>query len=329
VTLLKGLLCLLSVAAGSQRGIKFQRDWHLHVLPQKPNEVLLPTVCPNGTLYLASSSGRLVAISSNGQLLFDKHISQTRSLTCSGTGDLYLTSLNQLLIMQPSGSGELKLISKMALSFDTWSIAVANRRNIVVSGFNPSNGFPLHVLNERGRVIRSFGEGRASPDQFYSQSAQGPLLWDLITKRILFMPHLIPEVQLYNLQGDSLAIKTLGSLFKTISNRSFRLFANLSEQVSAERIQAASFLPKGDLLVQVQRRSPSGSLDQYLSIFDSNVDPVGVSIKSMYGLLAGVDANGHVFFLSDHDIVLGHFVRLQRSPVPNSLSCQNIGHHAQ
>jgi hypothetical protein len=283
------LVLLSAVAAGAlARGdSRIVEDWRLAVL-QAGSGTPVSAVCPDGTLFLGSRDGVMTAVDRHGRIVFLRQSTRFQTidaLACDASNALYMAAGSP-----PTGES-LAVLKRGPMGYQTavvayfrgavFSMAAVGQNRLAVAGYGGRNDFPLHLFTSAGRPLRSFGED-AGPAQDPAL-ARGVLLWREQTGRLLFLPRKLPEIQIYDGDGNQIAVKGLGP---------FGPGAGPSDFDEIDEIYGAAWLPRGALLIQGFSR---GRVSQRFQ--DEDFNPADSEEPNDLGRIAGSDAGGGLYFL--------------------------------
>jgi len=228
------------------------------------------------------------------------------ALACDALGRLYVVSPDFVAVVEPRSAGDYQVLSIGYVKISAYAVVGADDGRIFVAGRLAGNGFPLHCVTTHGVILRSFGEGapNSAPDPMLMD---GFLLWDAARKRVLMVPRNLPELQVYDRNGDDVDVKGLG--------------APQWDDDWFVRVWGVAWHPDGRIVIQGRMLSwPPGPTGVFLNVLDRNLNRATKGLHSPYGILVGSDRNGLLYFVSDKH------VRCVRLAIPDDSQIPDAPH---
>ena len=273
------------------------KEWETRLGDARRGVIYRVAVCPDGAVYVTESTGRVMMVSADGKALFDTHVTGLPPVTtaaCDARERLYIGGGNAVSVLEPAPDGQMHKVSSFRTDFHPIRLLLAGPDDLFALG--PGTG--IYRLSKSGKKISRFG---ANPTARTAKAARsfaqdGALLWDPAKRQVLFIPRNPYGVQIYALDGRIVSVKPVAGTNlhpPRLDPASGRPLPNRSDMVFN-----AARLPDGTLVTEVLRRREDGSTNASVEVLDTDFRIVssGIPVAYTYGLLAGADDDGVLYF---------------------------------
>ena len=260
-------------------------DWRFHV---PGGNILLAALLPSNRVLATAAAGECWLATPgrrDGMRIPCPALTGVQAITVDESGRIYAALADGIVILDwtpptpPFGS---KMIDERMFPA---AIAAGGGR-IYLAGRIPGSRLPLHVLSPEGRLLRSFGDD-PGPFDLYRQP-RGNLLWDPALRRVVFLPFLLNEIQVYDETG------------KLVDSRTSHWFRPVQAGDAMGTIPfAATVLPGGDLAIQ---RASETSGRRVIEILDADLRTLCEVPEPGLGRLVAASPALEIFFVRNDGI---------------------------
>ena len=286
VGLILPLVSLIAQNNGAR--VRLAEDWQLDVPRWVRPGLPHPVVCPDGTLYLANTDGRIMSVTRQGRVSSDSYqtvFNKVTALACDAQGKLYIATPDFLGVVEQKSTGDYEVVSTSHMKISAFAIVAAGGDRIFLAGRRNGSPFPLHLITTGGRIIRSFGE----IGQFMFDG--GFLLWDVRCRCLLMAPQTLAEIQFFEGNGDDITVMALGPYQPMMPHWSGEWM---------DEVWGMALGPNSGIIIQGRSSlSPPVHAGFCLDFLDRNLNRLVSGLRVDYGILVGSDRNGGLYFLSN------------------------------
>jgi hypothetical protein len=247
-------------------------------------------VCPDGTFYLSDSYGRVAVIDAKGKVTsrqIRREFVSAAALACDAGSRLYIANSREILIMRKG-----TMVSRMPAEVQITALTIAADGSIYAAGSTTASTLPLHIIDSKGKLVKSFGMDRKAPFNRVYPRLGGSMVWQEALNRVLYMPgwHGF-EIQAYKADGTSIGV------FGAQSSHILPVRVSDAGEPALGQAVAAAALPNSEIAIQreVAQWNWRGGPSRMLEIYDSKLGRAGVAMSDVR-TLAGAAADGDLYF---------------------------------
>lgn len=271
-----------------------EKEWEIYLGPAT-RSVYRTAVCPDGRANLTSSDGRLVIISSSGEIRSDEMYPELEGTiatacdssgrVCAGTGDRRLVTIGPL-----ATRGRSAEVTNSTLKFRIRNMIPAEIGELIAITDDQSRTF-LRRLNMYGDTIGEFDTypGNRTASRSRRATVEGSILWDPAQRGLVFLPLFPYKFHVYDAKGRMVREMP----------REDSAFTPGEDRMPGDEVVRAHRLPDGRIITQILKMTLVGSKvyrsNNYLEIFDTTLGLSGFCPET-YGFLQGIDASGNLYF---------------------------------
>ncbi len=301
---------LLAAAAwGAEANRSLVKEWEVSLGPMAESHTFYRSaVCSDGTYYFSDGLGRIVQTDAAGVVVGDVHIEQLRdvlAVTCDEHLHFVGALINQLVTVALDGNRVLSVLRTTPIAPDIGtSMAIARSGGdgylvLAVKGVSVT----AHRINSDGQVLASHPGAVVEPPWSLGNAANGTFVRDPSSNEVLYMPETPYIFMKYSSEkGLVSAIPRNDSAFQLPQ----RGGASADLRAPGDRVMRAAYLPGGDVLVQVVKRSVVFSnraqsnvirATSYLELFDHSLTlkASGIAVQG-FGQMQGAAQDGSLYF---------------------------------